>query len=302
MTGTNLILIGVALVAILAAVGAFAVAFRRSRAEADWTERVGPETRAADRSMAGVRVEPIPVARPAEPAQAPEPEEAPEPAAEEPEREPEPVAVSVVEAQRVVEVAPEEAGVSRRQFFNRALGATFGVWSAGMGLGILAFVWPRLQGGFGSDVDAGSVGEVEDLIFLADGSVQPLFVPEAKAYVVPSPETLSEQFTDQGLVVGGMMALFQTCVHLGCRVPWCASSQGFECPCHGSRYNSIGEYFSGPAPRNLDRFVVEDREGRFVIVTGQIFESPRAPIPSVEYPQGPTCISATAVETEEAEA
>lgn len=87
------------------------------------------------------------------------------------------------------------------------------------------------------------------------------------------------------------MALYQRCVHLGCRVPWCATSIGFECPCHGSKYNAIGEYFAGPAPRNLDRFVVNVNESNeLVISTGSIIETPRAPSQSVEYPRGPSCI------------
>ena len=94
------------------------------------------------------------------------------------------------------------------------------------------------------------------------------------------------------------MALFQRCVHLGCRVPWCATSVGFECPCHGSKYNAVGEYFDGPAPRNLDRFAVEVVGGRFVIKTGTIMETPRAQALTVNYPQGPSCIGAVAA-TEE---
>ena len=93
---------------------------------------------------------------------------------------------------------------------------------------------------------------------------------------------------------GGLMALFQRCVHLGCRVPWCGPSQGFECPCHGSKYNSIGEYFAGPAPRNLDRFEVDVVGGRFIIKTGSIVETPRASSLTSKYPRGPSCIGATA--------
>ncbi|NIR38261.1 MAG: Rieske 2Fe-2S domain-containing protein, partial [Actinobacteria bacterium] len=93
--------------------------------------------------------------------------------------------------------------------------------------------------------------------------------------------------------VGGVMALWQRCVHLGCRVPWCQPSQGFECPCHGSKYNSIGEYYAGPAPRNLDRFVVEETSaGELVIKTGSIIQTPRSLQRSVSYPQGPSCIGA----------
>ena len=55
----------------------------------------------------------------------------------------------------------------------------------------------------------------------------------------------------------GVVALYQKCVHLGCRVPQCDTSQWFECPCHGSQYNQVGEKKGGPAPRGLDRFAIE---------------------------------------------
>lgn len=290
MSGTNLVLIGVAVVAIFGAVGAFAIAFRRTRGEADWRDRVQPETRAADRSRRGIRVEPVTVGAPE--AEEPAPAAEPAPASEEAEeRAVEPAAVTVVETQRVVEVSPEEAGVTRRQFFNRALGATFGIWTAGLGIGFLAFFWPRVSGGFGADILAGALPDIEDQTRASDGSVIPLFIPEARAYVVPAPETLSDQYEGRNVAAGGFMALYQRCVHLGCRVPWCATSQGFECPCHGSKYNAVGEYFAGPAPRNLDRFVVEVTDaGELLIRTGVIIETPRAPHASVEYPRGPSCI------------
>jgi cytochrome b6-f complex iron-sulfur subunit len=287
---TNLILIGVAVVAIFGALGAFAIAFRRTRGDTDWRGRVERDARTADKSLRGVRVEPVRVA----PAPEPEPAEAaeePEPEPEREEVEAEPAGVTVVEAQRVVEVSPEEAGVTRRQFFNRALGATFGMWTAGLGLGVLAFLWPRVSGGFGADINAGALTDIEDQIRDSDGAVVPLFIPEARAYVVPAPAELSGQYEGRDVAAGGFMALYQRCVHLGCRVPWCATSQGFECPCHGSKYNSVGEYFDGPAPRNLDRFVVQANEsGELVIRTGLIIETPRAPDASVEYPRGPSCI------------
>ena len=57
----------------------------------------------------------------------------------------------------------------------------------------------------------------------------------------------------------GFVALYQRCVHLGCRVPFCQTSQWFECPCHGSKYNRVGEKKAGPAPRGLDRFALDRR-------------------------------------------
>lgn len=298
MTFTNMILVGVALFAILGAIGAFTIAFRRSQREPDPTEGVSTETRRADRSLSGVRLEPIPVLVEEPEIVDEEPVGAVEEEAEGADEAVEPasagVGVRVVETQRVVEVSPEESGVSRRQFFNRALNISFFAFLALMGVNSLAFFWPRLSGGFGSDVDAGEIGDLRSQVFAPDGSVSPVFVPEARAYVVPAPETTSPQFEGRDLIAGGLMALFQRCVHLGCRVPWCATSIGFECPCHGSKYNAVGEYFDGPAPRNLDRFVVEDRGGRFVIRTGTIIETPRAPELTVNYPQGPSCIGAVA--------
>ena len=60
----------------------------------------------------------------------------------------------------------------------------------------------------------------------------------------------------------GYTALYQKCVHLGCRVPECKTSQWFECQCHGSQYNRNGEKKGGPAPRGLDRFplTVDERQ------------------------------------------
>ena len=287
MSATNLALIGVAVVAIFGAIGAFAVAFRRSqggvRKQADPTAGVSPETRSADRSMEGVSVAPVAVEE-----VEPEPELEPEP---EDEAEVEHAGVQIVQTQRVVEVSPEEGGVTRRQFFNRAITATFGSFLALQGIYYLAFFWPKLTGGFGADIDAGLITDLETQVHTSDGAILPLFIPEAKAYVVPAPPSLSEQFAGKSVEAGGLMALFQRCVHLGCRVPWCGPSQGFECPCHGSKYNAVGEYFGGPAPRNLDRFVVELVDDRFIIKTGTVIQTPRAPTLSLEYPQGPSCIS-----------
>jgi cytochrome b6-f complex iron-sulfur subunit len=290
MTFTNMILIAVAAFAILGAVGAFTIAFRRSQgATRDKGRGPSAETVRADRSRVGVSVSmPVIEEMPEEPAEG----------VQEPEEEPlaQPAGVRLVQTQRVVEVSPEEAGVTRRQFFNRAINATFFSFLGLMGLGSLAMFWPKITGGFGSDVDAGAVTDLQSQVVASDGSVVPVFVPEARAYVVPAPTRQSDQFDGLPVAAGGLMALFQRCVHLGCRVPWCATSVGFECPCHGSKYNSIGEYFDGPAPRNLDRFTVEVVGDRFIIRTGNILETPRAHDLSVNYPQGPSCIGAVASE------
>ena len=75
MSLTDIALIGVAVIAILGAAGAFTVAYRRSQsAEPDPTAGVSSETMAADRSMDGVEVEPTPEPVDDEVTDEPEPE------------------------------------------------------------------------------------------------------------------------------------------------------------------------------------------------------------------------------------
>ena len=197
------------------------------------------------------------------------------------------------------EISTEEYGVTRRKFFNRALAAVFGLFMLQFTLASLAFMWPKLKGGFGTPINAGKVSDLKAEVLVA-GAIVPKFVPPAQAWVVPfdMSELPDSSYESVPFVVAGgesdgvgLMALWQRCVHLGCRVPSCESSQGFECPCHGSKYNGHGEYSQGPAPRNLDRFGVSVNDaGELIIETGNIVQTSRAKHFTVAYPQGPFCV------------
>jgi nitrite reductase/ring-hydroxylating ferredoxin subunit len=47
----------------------------------------------------------------------------------------------------------------------------------------------------------------------------------------------------------GFYAISGVCTHLGCTVRHIG--KGFECPCHGSRFDASGSVVQGPAPRSL---------------------------------------------------
>ena len=55
----------------------------------------------------------------------------------------------------------------------------------------------------------------------------------------------------------GVQALYKVCTHLGCLYAWRDQEGKFICPCHGSQFQYDGTYIQGPAPRSLDRLVVQ---------------------------------------------
>jgi len=48
---------------------------------------------------------------------------------------------------------------------------------------------------------------------------------------------------------GRIAAISSVCTHLGCVLA--VRERGFECPCHGSRFDSLGRRLTGPATRDL---------------------------------------------------
>jgi len=183
--------------------------------------------------------------------------------------------------------------VSRREFFRRSLIASVLLYGAQFGGATLAFLWPSLKGGFGSVINAGKVQDIKNAI--QEGEGEPVYSGTGRFYIVPYNGRASDavDYVAEGLAAEGLMPLYQRCVHLGCRVPFCAQSQWFECPCHGSKYNTAGEYKLGPAPRGMDRFHVEVTEGGDVMVdTSEVVLGPPRGTDTLRRPQsGPFCVA-----------
>jgi cytochrome b6-f complex iron-sulfur subunit len=201
----------------------------------------------------------------------------------------------------VVEYEPvdeEEIGVSRRQFLNRGVLTAIGFGLSGFGAAMLGFLWP-LQGlgGFGGTVN---VGKLADILAAIDAQQKPFYAAQARAYVVRYPKDpaalaaakkVYKPAIYKDMSELGIVALYQRCVHLGCRVPFCQTSQWFECPCHGSKYSRVGEKKAGPAPRGLDRFYATQAGDSIIVDTGTIFLGPPIGTDTTgQNAEGPLCV------------
>lgn len=138
---------------------------------------------------------------------------------------------------------------SRREF----VGLSWGVSLAGLfvqaGAALARFLRPRIEpGGFGTEVVAGRADE---------------FLPGSVSHIQEGRFYLSR------LEDGSFLALWHSCTHLGCTVPWVEEEYRFHCPCHSSIFTSTGEVVSGPAPRPMDLFPIRVVDGELVVNTGQ---------------------------------
>jgi len=198
------------------------------------------------------------------------------------------------------EVAPfippdaDAIGISRRKFFNRSIIVLMGLGISGFGAAVLAFLWPMPKGGFGSKIRVGNVSDVLAKITASKGF---LYSAEGRMWMTAYPKSAVEKAKQVyptavlPSMEAGIVALYQKCPHLGCRVPSCVTSQWFECPCHGSQYNLAGEKKGGPAPRGMDRFATSVAGDVLTVDTGQIFQGPPIGTNTTgQEAEGPHCV------------
>jgi cytochrome b6-f complex iron-sulfur subunit len=185
-----------------------------------------------------------------------------------------------------------EVQVNRRLFLNRAWLLAMSVFTVAFGGTSVAMLWPNKVAGFGGEINAGKVSDVLNTIKLEGRYYNAI----GRFYLVTYPHTddKDNMYVKAGVAKDGLMTLYQKCAHLGCRVPYCPTSEWFECPCHGSKYNYAGERQPGsPAPAGLWRFKFEIADGQIMVDTSEALAQPPLGTDTIHQPPaGANCIAA----------
>jgi cytochrome b6-f complex iron-sulfur subunit len=138
-----------------------------------------------------------------------------------------------------------DAAEPRRDFLEKAAWWTTAGTLGFAALGISRMPMPGVFPGQSSLLKIGLPGEYPV-------SNEPIRVPGQNLYVLHDPE--------------GYAVLGAICTHLGCVVA--LTGEGFDCPCHGSRFGPNGKVVKGPAPAPLAWYAVSlAPDGQMVVDT-----------------------------------
>ena len=175
---------------------------------------------------------------------------------------------------RVEQARQSEARkVARRSLLRVGVFAGLALFSGSMLAGFLGYFNLRKPKGFG-----GLVTVIKSRVPKAGDD--PVRIPEGKFWLANLSGPQGDVLGAGG--VGGVMALYWKCPHLGCTIPWRPDFAGaqvnfpgvqgwFRCPCHGSTYSRAGIRVFGPAPRPMDTMAVSvSGDGSLSVNTGAI--------------------------------
>jgi len=77
-------------------------------------------------------------------------------------------------------------------------------------------------------------------------------------------ESVAGLFLISRASANAFVAIDAVCTHEGCTITG-ANTEGYVCPCHGSRYNRNGQVLAGPAKASLRQYATTFTDGIVVI-------------------------------------
>lgn len=134
--------------------------------------------------------------------------------------------------------------LSRQEFLRILAWSGVGVPASALGIGALEFLVPKVTYGRSNIV---KIGKPADFPMGSN-----ILVPEQRLFMASETR--------------GIRAMSAVCTHLGCTVG--SVEWGYQCPCHGSRFDKSGRVLRGPAPRPLPWFnIFQGPDGVLVVDT-----------------------------------
>lgn len=137
--------------------------------------------------------------------------------------------------------------LNRRRFLDRLLGAGFVSTIAAMAYPVWRYLIPPASG---------------------EPATQSVAVPQA-SQLKPNSGMLFKFGSRPGLLIrtldGELQAFNAVCTHLDCTVQYKADTSQIWCACHNGMYDLSGNVVSGPPPRPLERFAVNQRGDDVVV-------------------------------------
>ena len=161
--------------------------------------------------------------------------------------------------------ASERVPLSRREFINYLWAMSMVVFLGAAGGAALWFLYPRFREGEFGGIFTVPIGEVPP------PDTPPKEFAAGRFWLSHlGTESVSDPRQPNGYPLNpGVKAIYKVCTHLGCLYKWVATSDQFECPCHGSKFLQSASRIDGPARRNLDVFPIEvlDASGNVLVRT-----------------------------------
>ncbi|MCA9623604.1 MAG: ubiquinol-cytochrome c reductase iron-sulfur subunit [Myxococcales bacterium] len=136
-----------------------------------------------------------------------------------------------------------ELDLKRRKLLAMVTSSTFAIAGFGTAITMVSYLRPNV---LFEPPTKFSVGRPEEIPV-----GQLLVLPEQRIYVVHLAE--------------GFVALNAACTHLGCMTRYEAADQRVSCPCHGSVFSLDGKVTDGPAPKPLERRMLELADGQLIV-------------------------------------
>lgn len=151
-----------------------------------------------------------------------------------------------------VEAAASNSTTSRRHFIDLLLGASILGWLASIAYPVIRYLKPLPQ--------TGPTGPTR----LTREETSKLEKDKFVIIPVSGERVIVLQPSDQKV-----LAFSAQCTHEGCTVSYLPGQSIIWCPCHDGRYDLHGRVLSGPPPRPLPEYAVQQQPDGGIVVSAE---------------------------------